>query len=79
MKKKISYKNSENIKKSLKSINVAMLIVTIVKTIDTMIKLHETPYVKKLSAHFNVKDMTKFEQKYDIRYFGTCLKHNCKF
>ena len=56
-----------------------MLIVTIVKTIDTMIKLHETPYVKKLSAHFNVKDMTKFEQKYDIIYFGTCLKHNCKF
>ena len=34
--------------------------------------------VKKLITHLTGKDMTEFEHKYDIIYFGICLEYNCK-
>ena len=32
---------------------------------------------KKLTTHFQIKDLTKFEHKYDIVYLGTCPEDNC--
>ena len=32
---------------------------------------------KKLNTQFNVKDMTKYEHKNDVVYFGKCPEQNC--
>ena len=40
-------------------------------------KLQITFTGQVLNTKFNVQDMTKFEYKHDVIYFGKCPQQNC--